>query len=106
MDEDGLEGLKEALDRLPKHVRVPALRALIRLLDDDSVCLSEPPHRVRLKCRVTGRVIRAVLYMLESGGFSFDFYEVQYRSGGTGLVIGHIYPLRPAGFRRDVARAC
>lgn len=94
MDQDGLEGLKEALDRLPKHIRLSALRALIRLLDDDSARLAEPPHRVRLTCRATGRVIRAVLYVMESGGFSFDFYEVECRGGGTGLVIGHIYPVQ------------
>jgi hypothetical protein len=94
MDEaDGLEGLREALDRLPKHIRFPALRALIRLLDDDSARLYEPPRHVRFTCRATGKVIRAVLYMLQSGGFSFDFYEVECEGGGTGLVIGHIYPL-------------
>jgi hypothetical protein len=96
LQEGSISGLKRALSRLPTvRLRRAALRALDRLIFDDDFGEREPPVHVRVATR-HGRSLKATLFTMHGGGFSFVLFMVRCSGGGSDLVVARAYERYPS----------
>jgi hypothetical protein len=99
---NSIDGLLEALSRLPKFERGPALTSLNRLIFEDAYGVWEPPLSVVAPCR--GTWVRATLFIMHGGAFSFHLFLVACGDGVKRLAVAHIFRRHPE-YRAQPLRA-